>query len=75
MRKIEKTNQLPVTPWLTKGDVARILGVSMGTVNRMVCRKAIPHYKINGALVRFDLGDILAWAQQQRVSAQQERRG
>lgn len=62
-----KPNPLPIPPRLTKADLAKILGVSVGTVNRMVCRKQIPYIKLNGALVRFDLDDVLSWMEAQKV--------
>lgn len=68
-----KSSQLPVPPLLGKKDVAKLIGISEATVNRLVCGRQIPFLKLRGGLVRFQLGDILEWLEDQKVE-QEERR-
>jgi len=57
---------------LTRKDAARILGVSVHTVDRYVCERLIPHVKLprggrQRALVRFRRSDLAKWIERSVV--------
>ncbi len=46
---------------MSKQDLARFLGISMGTVDRMVSSGNSPKYFRVGLFVRFDIADVWEW--------------
>jgi len=50
-------------------ELADMLGVPRGTLYAWVSRKQIPHYKVGGSLVRFDIDEVVAWIQARYVAA------
>ncbi len=54
------------SPW-TYQDVAKRLGLPVGTVYSMVCRHKIPHLRLGGRLVRFDPQAVEAWVKDRSV--------
>lgn len=58
-------NSIMDEPLLTKQDVADDLKISVKTIDKMVCSKQIPFYKI-GRLVRFQREEIKEWLLKQR---------
>jgi excisionase family DNA binding protein len=45
---------------ITKKELAQMLSVSEGLINRQMAEEQLPHVKI-GRAVRFRLSDVLAW--------------
>lgn len=58
-----------LAPLLTYRDVARRLGVPVGTVHYWVCRNAIPHVRLGPRSVRFRPAEIERWLDERAVSA------
>jgi len=56
---------------LTINQAVRFLGLRKGTIYNLVCRKAIPHYKL-GNRILFRESDLEAWFQSKRVKTKQE---
>jgi excisionase family DNA binding protein len=54
---------------LSKLELAKALGVCESTVMSWMARKVIPHYKIAGGMVRFQLPEVLAALKKYRVPA------
>lgn len=52
-------------------QAARFIGLKKGTVYNMVCRRAIPHYKV-GNRILFRESDLEAWFESKRVKTKQE---
>lgn len=50
-----------MTPRLNYRDAARLLGVPIGTLRSMVCRRQVPHIRISPRIVVFDVGALEAW--------------
>lgn len=48
--------------YLSVGEVANLLGFSVGTVYQYTSRSQIPHYKVGGRLL-FDEPEIREWLQ------------
>jgi excisionase family DNA binding protein len=63
----EKLNTAP-EPYLTKRDAARLLNVSVYSIDRWVVDGRLPHIKLH-RLVRFRLEDLLAYVEARRVVA------
>jgi excisionase family DNA binding protein len=57
------------TVWITKEEVAEILGVAADTVKKMAYRRELPHYKPSHKVLRFDRGEIDEWVRKFRVMA------
>jgi len=53
--------------FLTVKELATALHVSVRWVHERTRRQEIPCYRA-GSLLRFDLGEVLAWMRQQRAS-------
>lgn len=51
---------------LTPDELADFLQISKTTVYRIIDKRLIPFYKIKGCL-RFDLNDVLAYLQKNRI--------
>jgi excisionase family DNA binding protein len=54
---------------LTYREVARRLGVPVGTVHYWVCRNAIPHVRLGPRSVRFRPAELELWLDERAVSA------
>jgi len=50
-------------PLLTVGDVAEMLGLSVGGVYRLVSQKRIPVTKLSARCIRFRRSDLDVWIQ------------
>lgn len=57
------------TTWITKEEVAAIIGVEPDTVKKMAARKDLPHYKPSHKVLRFDRNEIDEWMRKFRVMA------
>ena len=51
---------------LTIDEASQVLGISVKTIYTYVCKKIIPHVKIQGNL-RFRESDLEAWVEKQLV--------
>jgi excisionase family DNA binding protein len=51
---------------------AQFLGVPVGTVYSLVCRKQIPHIRLGRRFVRFKRQDLLKWLDSHQVNALKE---
>lgn len=47
---------------------AAITGLRVPTLQSMVCRKQIPHYRLGKRLVVFSTAELKAWMSKRRVS-------
>jgi excisionase family DNA binding protein len=66
------TRNGPYTPdrLLNVDELAAYLGVSHQSLRHMVHRRQIPFIRLGERRIRFNLGDIDAWLNEQRVEAQ-----
>jgi len=53
--------------YATYDEMTEIYGFKKSTLYSMVCKKQIPHIRLTGRTVRFDLDEIENWFQQRRV--------
>jgi excisionase family DNA binding protein len=51
----------PVDRYLNKSEMAKVLGVSVRTLENLMATRQIPYYKIGGWLVRFRYSDSAAF--------------
>ena len=51
-------------------QLATFMGVPIGTVYSMVCKRQIPHLRLSKRLVRFSRAEIEKWMRERRVSIQ-----
>jgi predicted DNA-binding transcriptional regulator AlpA len=56
-----------VTPRLNYRDAARLLGIPVGTLRSMVCRRQVPHIRISPRVVVFDATSLEEWIAKRRV--------
>jgi hypothetical protein len=56
-----------VTPRLNYRDAARLLGIPVGTLRSMVCRRQVPHIRISPRVVVFDAASLEDWIAKRRV--------
>lgn len=61
-----------MTPRLNYRDAARLLGIPVGTLRSMVCRRSVPHIRISPRVVVFDVGALEAWIASRRVDVANE---
>jgi excisionase family DNA binding protein len=54
---------------LTYKEAAAHLGLKIGTLKAMVCRKEVPHIRLGPRLVVFDPTELDAWLAERRVPA------
>lgn len=55
---------------LSKPEAARLLGISVRTLDGLMARRAVPYLKLGRKLVRFQRGDLLAHIRERyRVAA------
>lgn len=45
----------------TKKDVAKFLGVTVRTVENLMARKSLPHYRLSRRKVLFRQQDVVQW--------------
>lgn len=53
--------------FLMPEDICRMLCIAHSTLQKMVQRKAIPHYRIGYRTIRFKESEIKAWIEKKRV--------
>lgn len=56
-----------MTPPLNYRDAARMLGIPIGTLRSMVCRRQVPHVRISPRIVVFEVASLTAWVTERRV--------
>ena len=56
-----------MTPPLNYREAARMLGIPVGTLRSMVCRRRVPHIRISPRIVVFDIAVLEAWIAARRV--------
>lgn len=56
-----------MTPRLSYRDAARLLGIPVGTLRSMVCRRQVPHIRISARVVVFDVVALEEWIASRRV--------
>jgi excisionase family DNA binding protein len=49
---------------------AKYLGIPIGTLRSMVCRRQIPHVRLSARVVRFELAALDAVIEERRVQAE-----
>jgi len=64
-----------VTPRLNYREAARLLGIPVGTLRSMVCRRQIPHIRISPRVVVFDVGALEEWIGARRVGVANDDAG
>lgn len=64
-----------MTPRLNYRDASRLLGVPVGTLRSMVCRRQVPHIRISPRVVVFDVAALEEWLAARRVGVANEDRG
>lgn len=63
-----------MTPRLNYRDASRLLGVPVGTLRSMVCRRQVPHIRISPRVVVFDVAALEEWLAARRVGVANEDR-
>lgn len=61
-----------MTPRLNYREAARLLGIPVGTLRSMVCRRQVPHIRISPRVVVFDVAALEAWIALRRVGVANE---
>ena len=61
-----------MTPRLNYREAARLLGIPVGTLRSMVCRRQVPHIRISPRVVVFDVVSLEEWIAQRRVDVANE---
>lgn len=56
-----------MTPPLNYREAARLLGIPVGTLRSMVCRRQVPHIRISPRIVVFDVAALEVWISARRV--------
>lgn len=64
-----------MTPRLNYRDAARMIGIPVGTLRSMVCRRQVPHIRISPRVVVFDVAALEAWIAVRRVDVTNEDTG
>ncbi len=64
-----------MTPPLNYREAARLLGIPVGTLRSMVCRRQVPHIRISPRVVVFDVGVLEAWIAARRVGVANDDAG
>jgi predicted DNA-binding transcriptional regulator AlpA len=64
-----------VTPRLNYRDAALLLGIPVGTLRSMVCRRQVPHIRISPRVVVFDVAALEEWIALRRVGVANEEAG
>ena len=64
-----------MTPRLNYRDAARMIGIPVGTLRSMVCRRQVPHIRISPRVVVFDVAALEEWIAVRRVDVANEDTG
>lgn len=64
-----------MTPRLNYREAARLIGIPVGTLRSMVCRRQVPHIRISPRVVVFDVGALEEWIAVRRVGVANEDAG
>ena len=56
-----------MTARLNYREAARLIGIPVGTLRSMVCRRQVPHIRISPRVVVFDVDALEAWIAVRRV--------
>lgn len=56
-----------MTSRLNYRDAAQMLGIPVGTLRSMVCRRQVPHIRISPRVVVFDVAALEEWIAVRRV--------
>lgn len=64
-----------MTPPLNYREAARMLGIPIGTLRSMVCRRQVPHIRISPRIVVFDVAALEAWIAARRVGVANDEAG
>jgi excisionase family DNA binding protein len=51
-----------------KPDAAKLLAMSQSTLEKLTCRRQIPHLKL-GRAVYYDVADLRAWIEAKKIPA------
>ena len=51
-------------------DAARLTGLKIATLQAMVCRKRIPHFRLGKRLVVFSYSELKRWLETRRVESE-----
>ncbi len=63
-----------MTPRLSYREAARFLGVPLGTLRSMVCRRQVPHIRISPRVVVFDVAVLEQWIALRHVTVANDDR-
>ncbi len=63
-----------MTP-LNYREAARMLGIPIGTLRSMVCRRQVPHIRISPRIVVFEVAALNAWITARRVGVANDDTG
>lgn len=58
-------------PLLTYQEAADLLGIKLATLYALVSKRAIPHIRVSGRIVRFDAAELRAWLEARSVPVTQ----
>lgn len=64
-----------MTARLNYREAARLLGIPVGTLRSMVCRRQVPHIRISPRVVVFDVAALDEWIALRRVDVANEDSG
>jgi hypothetical protein len=64
-----------VTARLNYREAARMIGIPVGTLRSMVCRRQVPHIRISPRVVVFDVAALEEWIAVRRVDVANEDTG
>ena len=64
-----------MTPRLNYRDAARMIGIPVGTLRSMVCRRQVPYIRISPRVVVFDVTALEEWIAVRRVDVANEDTG
>ncbi|MBL6976169.1 MAG: helix-turn-helix domain-containing protein [Deltaproteobacteria bacterium] len=51
-------------------ETATFLNMKVGTLYAKVCRKEVPHVRLSGRCVRFDLDELQKWIDDHKIPAE-----
>lgn len=57
---------------LTSEETAKYMGISLGYLYKLTCKKEIPHYKPMGKMCYFNRVEVEKWLQSNRVAPKEE---
>jgi excisionase family DNA binding protein len=55
-------------------EAAEFLGIPVGTLYALVCRRRIPHIRMSARLVRFSKAELESWIRSHSVSGKPDSR-